>query len=246
MAYQRHTWGSNELVTADKLNNIEEGIATQIEKLESATLITTIPSGQWSGSNNDYYITISASNVTTDSILVPQYDEPSSKLLKGPVWCVPGTESFTIHTSAIPAGTVTIMVMFVGTMGEAQYQVLDDVYSTSQVDSAIAQSKAITNVRSLLTVAGDWCDIRYAYRSGNIVYIQLWVAAGTTSGKTLVTISDAIRPVVADYCVPCLYEQAGTVANSTAWIEHANVSKVTYYGDTSTAVTRVNLMYFTE
>lgn len=110
----------------------------------------------------------------------------------------------------------------------------------------IAQSSAITNVKSLLTVAGNWCEVRYAYRTGNVVYIQLWVAAGTTSGKTLVTISDAIRPVVADYCVPCLYEQAGTVANSTAWIEHVDVSKVTYYGDTSTAVTRVNLMYFTE
>ena len=112
--------------------------------------------------------------------------------------------------------------------------------------STIKRSTVITDVKSLLTVAGNWCEIRYAYRSGNVVYIQLWVAAGTTSGKTLVTISNAIRPVIADYCVPCLYEQAGTVANSTAWIEHADVSKVTYYGDTSTAVTRVNLMYFTE
>lgn len=121
-----------------------------------------------------------------------------------------------------------------------------DVYSKSETSSAIAQSMATTDVKSLFTVAGNWCNVTYAYRTGNVVYIQLWVASGTTNGKTLVTISNTILPVIADYCVPCLYEQAGTVANSTAWIEHTDVSKVTYYGDTSTAVVRVNLMYFTE
>lgn len=105
-------------------------------------LVISIPSGQWSGSGSDYYISVTASNITADAILVPYYDKDSSDRLKGPVWCVPGSGAFTIHTTAIPTGTVTIMIQFIGIMGEAQYQVLADVYSKSQVDSIVAQSTA--------------------------------------------------------------------------------------------------------
>lgn len=134
MAYEKHTWQSNELVTAEKLNHIEQGIAGVI----TAPLVVNIPTGQWSGSGSDYYISVTASNVTADSILVPTCDRASEELLKGSVWCVPAAGSFTIHTNAIPAGTITIMVQFVGTLGEAQYQVLADVYSKSQVDTLTA------------------------------------------------------------------------------------------------------------
>lgn len=110
--------------------------------LIATPFIVSIPTGQWSGASEDYYITVTASNVTANSILVPTYDHTSDSQLKGPVWCVPAAGSFTIHTSAIPTGTVTIMVQFVGTLGEAQYQVLADVYSKNQTDAIVAQSTA--------------------------------------------------------------------------------------------------------
>lgn len=119
-----------------------------ISKLSPSPLVLSIPAGQWSGSSGDYYITVSASRVTENSILVPNYDSDSAAYLKGPVWCVPDDGTFTIHTSDVPTDAVTIMVQFPGTMGEAQYQVLADVYSTSQTyskeeaDAAIAQSTA--------------------------------------------------------------------------------------------------------
>lgn len=110
--------------------------------LAPAPYIATIPTGQWSGSGSDRYITVTASNVTADAMLYPFYDNASAALLNGPVWVIPAAGSFTIHTSAIPSGTVTISVLLAGIVGEAQYQVLADVYSKSQVDTIVAQSTA--------------------------------------------------------------------------------------------------------
>lgn len=110
--------------------------------LAPAPYIATIPTGQWSGSGSDRYITVTAPNVTADAMLYPFYDNASAALLNGPVWVIPADGSFTIHTSAIPSGTVTISVLLAGIVGEAQYQVLADVYSRAQVDSKIAQSTA--------------------------------------------------------------------------------------------------------
>lgn len=119
-----------------------------VEDIKATPFVVSIPTGQWSGSGSDYYITINATNVTPDSILIPNYDSQSESRLKGPVWCVPGEGSFTIHTTQIPSNTVEILIQFFGVKGEAQYQVLADVYSKSQTysktetDSKIAQSTA--------------------------------------------------------------------------------------------------------
>ena len=115
---------------------------TTLARLAPTPYVASITTGQWSGSGSDRYITVQASNMTADSILIPSYDSTSQSRLNGPVWCVPAAGSFTIHTTAIPSNTVTIMVQFVGTLGTAQYQVLSDVYSKSQVDSIVAQSTA--------------------------------------------------------------------------------------------------------
>ena len=119
-----------------------------VEDIKATPFVVSIPTGQWSGSGSDYYITINATNVTPDSILIPNYDSQSESRLKGPVWCVPDEGSFTIHTTKIPSNTVEILIQFFGVKGEAQYQVLADVYSKSQTysktetDSKIAQSTA--------------------------------------------------------------------------------------------------------
>lgn len=122
--------------TPDKTYKVPRSI------LAPAPYIATIPTGQWSGSGSDRYITVTASNVTADAMLYPFYDNASAALLNGPVWVIPAAGSFTIHTSAIPSGTVTISVLLAGIVGEAQYQVLADVYSKSQVDTIVSQSTA--------------------------------------------------------------------------------------------------------
>lgn len=161
-----------------------QGILTALQNLaavQAVPYVASIPTGQWSGSGNDWYITINASNVTANSILIPNYDKDSSELLNGPVWCVPAAGSFTIHTSAIPAGTVTIMVMFAGTMGEAQYQVLDDVYSKDQIDALVAQNTASKFVgRTPYTPTISCASPGFAYnnaaflysRAGNLLFIS--------------------------------------------------------------------------
>lgn len=128
----------SDVVALDDANGSTKKVS--VEQLQPTPLAVSIPTGQWSGSGSDYYISIAASNVTADSILLPHYDQASAALLNGPVWCVPAAGSFTIHTTAIPSGTVTVLVQFVGTLGEAQYQVLSDVYSKAQVDGIVAQA----------------------------------------------------------------------------------------------------------
>lgn len=115
-----------------------------------APLAMTIPASQWSGSGSDYYVTVNASNITADSILIPHYDESSAAYLNGLIWCVPAAGSFTIHTSAIPSGAVTVLIQFAGTNGDAQYQVLADVYSTSQ---ALAKADVVDELTSTATNA---------------------------------------------------------------------------------------------
>lgn len=175
--------------------------------LAPAPYIATIPTGQWSGSGSDYYITVTASNVTANAMLYPFYDNASAALLNGPVWGIPADGSFTIHTSAIPSGTVTISVLLAGIVGEAQYQVLSDVYSKSQVDSIVAQSTAdvvgrletrtVTGTISNVAAGGGRSiDLTFPEISGKSVrmvalsmpdglnltpaWIQAWSNSGTT------------------------------------------------------------------
>ena len=173
-------------------------IATALEAFQAVPYVATIPTGQWSGSGSDRYITVQASNVTANSILIPNYDNASAALLNGPVWCVPAAGSFTIHTSAIPSGTVTIMVQLVGTLGEAQYQVLADVYSKSQVDSIVAQSTASLMSQGTITVASGVTDVSSILRkTGNIVSLAATlqrVFTGTAETVTLCTLPAGFRP----------------------------------------------------
>jgi hypothetical protein len=135
--------------TPDKTYKVPRSI------LAPAPYIATIPTGQWSGSGSDRYITVTASNVTINAMLYPFYDNASAALLNGPVWVIPAAGSFTIHTSAIPSGTVTISVLLAGIVGEAQYQVLADVYSKSQVDQKIQQSTAWYSSSTSFTAAAN-------------------------------------------------------------------------------------------
>lgn len=140
--------------TAGKVLDARVGktLQDEITEIQGATpLILAITSGQWSGSGNDYYLEVSASNVTQNSILVPSYDSASAQYLGGPVWCVPADGSFTIHTSKLPTGTVKIMVQFHGVVGIADFQVLSDVYSKSQTYSkleAVAKTDIVNNLTS--------------------------------------------------------------------------------------------------
>ena len=133
---------------SDKLVTVA-GLKEAYDALTEEPFVVDITSGQWSGSGSDYYITVNASNITANSILVVDYDKNSQQYLKGPVWAVPAAGSFTIHTSAVPTGTVKILVRFPGTMGEANYHVLADVYSKSQTYSkteAVAKADIVNNL----------------------------------------------------------------------------------------------------
>lgn len=192
--------------------------------LTAIPFIVSIPTGQWGGTSEDYYINVTASNVTADSILVPTYDHTSDSQLNGPIWCVPAAGSFTIHTSAIPSGTVTIMVQFIGTLGEAQYQVLADVYSKSQTDALIAQSTAHTQMENLFSAEKSGVTITYqrAIKSGNRIYftIKATLPATEYTGEWLIHISQNGTP----YGIPSPFPAINT--NGGAYIFYASDSGI--------------------
>ena len=178
---------------------------SELQEMHPSPYVATITTGQWSGSGSDRYITVSASNVTADSILIPTYDADSESRLNGPVWCVPAAGSFTIHTTAIPSNTVTIIVQFVGTLGTAQYQVLSDVYSKSQTDALIAQSTAKEIITPTLAQGMTASELRVR-KSGQIVVINGSVILGSTAlagmDGVLFTLPTGCRPseYVSFYC----------------------------------------------
>jgi hypothetical protein len=160
--------------TTDKTYKVPRSV------LAPAPYIATIPTGQWSGSGSDRYITVTASNVTANAMLYPFYDNASAALLNGPVWVIPAAGSFTIHTSAIPSGTVTISVLLAGIVGEAQYQVLSDVYSREQVDTIVTQSTA-NKAYSIETVSeSSVIDFDDIWQYGNGIY-SIKIPANSTS-----------------------------------------------------------------
>lgn len=234
MAYEQHTWQSNEFVTAEKLNNIENKVSAIEEAI--TPFVVTITTGQWSGTGSDRYITVNASNVNENSILIPRYDHASESVLNGPIWCVPGDGSFTIHTTAIPAGSITVVVLFAGTMGEAQYQVLADVYSKAQTDALVAQSKAsdwnsLTSYLSSLE-SGTNAQISYAGKMRTINFQG--VSRVHAEGDTLMTLPQEHRPLIQSNN----YFSGNIGATSVVIAINGSTGKVTIYmlnGATSTA-----------
>lgn len=81
-----------------------------IDALQIAPLALTIPASQWSQGQDDYYVTINASNVTVNSILVPSYDQTGLNNLTGSIWCVPSAGSFTLRTTSLPRGEVNVLI----------------------------------------------------------------------------------------------------------------------------------------
>ena len=188
----------------DKLITAEE-LKVAYDDLHVSPLIVSIPSGQWSGSGNDYYFTVSASNVTSNSILVPNYDKTSASYLNGPVWCVPASGSFTVHTTAIPSGTVNILIQFVGIMGEAEYQVLADVYSKSQTYSkseAVAKADIVNNLTSTSTTAPLSANMGKTLNNKIINLVTKSTYVGTTDSDGDISILNIITGRVFVSAIP--------------------------------------------
>lgn len=191
--------------------------------LAPAPYIATIPTGQWSGSGSDRYITVTASNLTENAMLYPFYDNASAALLNGPVWVIPAAGSFTIHTSAIPSGTVTISVLLAGIVGEAQYQVLADVYSKSQVDSIVAQSTAIES-GNLTKVHANITSVETAFyrKSGKTVEVYVSFTVGSAISDNTATLFSGL-PEVASYTRYALLSVGTTPTRIRVGINSTNI-----------------------
>lgn len=107
-----------------------------------------------------------------------------------------------------------------------------DVYSKSEMNSAIAKGAAPVGIGDLFTNRSTYFDYHYARKSGKLVIIGFIVKAGATNGTVLCTIDDSIKPETNDYIAPLVYRIGKVNTKGTVWIEASNTSQIKYYGDT--------------
>lgn len=118
-----------------------------------------------------------------------------------------------------------------------------DVYSKSETDSAIQQSTASVGVGSLITTVSQYCDLRFAKRTGGVVIISLLVKKDTPNGAVICTFDSSIKPAENDYVSALFYGSGQLNTAASVWIESSDTSKATYYGSTATAGAYVNIVY---
>lgn len=114
------------------------------------------------------------------------------------------------------------------------------------VAAAIQQSTASIGVGSLITTVSQYCDLRYAKRTSNVVIISLLVKKDTPNGAVLCTFDSSIKPVKNDYASVLFYGSGQLNTSASVWIESFDTSKATYYGSTATAGAYANIVYGVE
>lgn len=118
--------------------------------------------------------------------------------------------------------------------------------NTTEMNTAIQQSTASVGVGSLITTVSQYCDLRYAKRTGGVVIISLLVKKDTPNGAVLCTFDSSIKPVQNDYVSVLFYGSGQLNTSASVWIESSDTSKATYYGSTATAGAYANIVYGVE
>ena len=150
-----------------------------ISKLSPTPVVLTITAGQWAG-NGPYTYSYSVSNVTADTLMTITYDEDSAALLTSGISATPGSGSVTISTDSLPLGTVTVMMQFVGVLGEAEVHVLPDAYTTTQTNTLVNGSRLL--VVSDTIAAGASATISNASITSDMACVKMEV--GTRSAQS--------------------------------------------------------------
>lgn len=114
------------------------------------------------------------------------------------------------------------------------------------IATAIEQSTASVGIGSLITTVSQYCDLRYAKRTGGVIIISLLVKSGTPDGTVLCTFDSSIKPAQNDYVSVLFYGSGQLNTSASVWIESSDTSKATYYGSTATAGAYANIVYGVE
>ena len=133
--------------TGDKLATVDE-VKAVYDIFATEPPLISIPTTMWTGTG-PYTSTWTVTGVTANSKLDYTIDETISNL-KADLKLTPSTDTVTISTTIIPAGTINVTVIPKATkVGTVEYDLPDNVYSKSQVDTLIQQSTADINNNGL-------------------------------------------------------------------------------------------------
>jgi len=115
-----------------------------------------------------------------------------------------------------------------------------DHYDKDAVDAKFTT----TSVFGLFTVDSTKCELRFAKRTGNIVQLSLYVKTNVADGSALITeIDSSILPAQLDYTAPLFANSGKLITSGSVWIEYNNLSKISYYGDTTTVGGTATITY---
>jgi hypothetical protein len=109
-----------------------------------------------------------------------------------------------------------------------------DVYTKSQVDTAIQQSTATKDISSLFTNRDSHVSRLNARQSGKIVTISCTIAAGVANNTKLFDIDSSIEPSFGDWVAPLIKSNGELVTYGTAWIYRSTNLQAKYYGTQAT------------
>jgi len=143
--------------TGDKLATVDE-VKAVYDIFATEPPLISIPTTMWTGTG-PYTSTWTVTGVTANSKLDYTIDETISNL-KADLKLTPSTDTVTISTTKIPAGTINVTVIPKATkVGTVEYDLPDNVYSKSQVDALIQQSTAWYSSSASFTAAANAAGI---------------------------------------------------------------------------------------
>lgn len=102
MSYSKHIWNANELVTSDKLNYMEDGIA-------GLSYTVTIAETDWVSASNTFTYFYTAIDLTSTDEINYVVNSGEENILSA-ITVTGGTDSLTFSTAVKPAGSVTITI----------------------------------------------------------------------------------------------------------------------------------------
>lgn len=117
MAYEPTTWVSTDLITADKLNKIENGIANA----EGRSWTFQVPVSSWTTSNNQYIYSIPLENISSATWIEINLGNTGNYLTSDIFWST-SNDTLTLRTEALPSNDLSIAAVAWGTIGSTTNQ----------------------------------------------------------------------------------------------------------------------------
>lgn len=185
MAYIKNTWVSNDLISAEKLNHIEEGIIIASARAWTIDIATS----DWTSSSGSFVYSAALENIDVATYIAADIKNGSSYVMADIDWETKNGE-LVFTTATKPTGTITLLVAAWGTESGSS-----NVNDRTKWDIAIpvaSWSGSGPYIYSY-TATGMTADTTIAYKMDETVdYLSADITIAPSAGK--LTFSTGKKP----------------------------------------------------